>query len=66
MESIVLVAALLGTVLVICWVLLPFALFGLKPLMRELIQEQQRTNEHLARIKLDLADSDRQKVTPRT
>ena len=63
MESIVLIAVLLGTVLVICWIMLPFALIGLKPLVRELIRQQERTNEHLARIQLDQAD--RQKLTNR-
>lgn len=34
-------------VLVVVWIVLPFAVFGLKPLLRELIREQRRTNELL-------------------
>lgn len=40
-------------VIVICvvigllWIILPFAVFGLKPLVRELIREQKRTNDLL-------------------
>lgn len=28
----------------ICWIVLPFAILGTKPLLRSLIAEQQRTN----------------------
>lgn len=28
----------------ICWIVLPFAILGTKPLLRTLIAEQQRTN----------------------
>lgn len=40
---------LFGIVLVIVWIILPFAIIGTKPLLKQLIQEQQRTNELLAR-----------------
>jgi hypothetical protein len=33
----------------VCWLLLPFYLIGTKTLLRQLIAEQQRTNELLAR-----------------
>lgn len=36
-------------VLVVLWIALPFALFGTKPLLRQLIAEQKRTNELLDR-----------------
>lgn len=36
-------------VLVICWVVLPFALIGTKPILRELLEEVKRTNELLSR-----------------
>lgn len=31
----------------VLWILVPFAIFGIKPLLRELISEQRRTNELL-------------------
>jgi hypothetical protein len=34
-------------VLAIAWIILPLALIGTKPLLRQLIKEQQRTNELL-------------------
>ena len=34
-------------ILAICWIILPFALIGTKPLLRELIRETRRTNELL-------------------
>lgn len=36
-----------GVVLVVAWILMPFAVFGLKRLMRELIDQQRQTNAHL-------------------
>lgn len=36
-------------VLAICWVILPFALIGTKPLLRELIARQKETNDLLRR-----------------
>jgi predicted PurR-regulated permease PerM len=47
--SIVMVLALVAIVvcvtLVICWIVMPFAVVGLKPLVRELIREQQANNK---------------------
>jgi heme exporter protein D len=37
----------LGIVLTIAWIILPFALIGTKPLLRQLIAETRRTNELL-------------------
>jgi len=37
-------------ILTIAWTLLPFAMFGLKPLVRELIAETRRTNQLLEGI----------------
>jgi uncharacterized protein YoxC len=33
-----------GLILAIAWIILPFALIGTKPLLRQLIAEVQRTN----------------------
>lgn len=33
-----------GLVLLVCWIVLPFALIGTKPILRELVREQRRTN----------------------
>ena len=33
-----------GIILAIAWIILPFALIGTKPLLRELIAETKRTN----------------------
>ena len=47
--SIVMVLALVAIVvcvtLVICWIVVPFAVVGMKPLVRELIREQQANNK---------------------
>ena len=34
----------------VLWVLLPFAMFGIKPLLSTLIAEQRKTNELLAKV----------------
>lgn len=36
-------------VLIVGWIILPFAIIGTKPLLRELIATQKRTNELLER-----------------
>jgi hypothetical protein len=41
------VVMLLGIVLIVSWIILPFAVFGLKSLLRDAIKQQQRTNELL-------------------
>ena len=33
-----------GLVLLVCWIVLPFALIGTKAILRELVREQRRTN----------------------
>lgn len=35
---------LLGLVVAIAWIILPFAMFGIKPLLRELIAQTKETN----------------------
>jgi hypothetical protein len=40
---------ILGIIVAICWIVLPFAVIGTKPLLRQLIAEQQRTNALLER-----------------
>lgn len=44
------IGAIFGLILAVLWILVPFALFGIKPLLRELIAEQRRANELSARI----------------
>ena len=52
--TLALVAAIVfAIVLLVCWIVLPLALIGTKPLLRELIREQRRTNELLAQRSRD-------------
>ena len=44
-----LVLVALGVVLFIAWLVLPFAMFGIKPLLREILAELRRTREILER-----------------
>ena len=32
----------------VLWILVPFAVFGIKPLLRQLLEEQRRTNQLLS------------------
>jgi len=48
--TLLLVLAIVGLIVLVLWVLLPFALFGVKPLLRQLVHEQRRTNELLYRM----------------
>jgi hypothetical protein len=45
-----LIGTLFVFVLAILWILVPFAIFGIKPLLRELIAEQRKTQELLMEI----------------
>ena len=40
----------LGLVVVVLWLTLPFALFGTKRLLREILEAQRETNEHLQEL----------------
>lgn len=52
----------IGAVMVaVAWVLLPFALFGTKPLLAELLMQAKRTNAILESMQSD-AQSERSKV----
>lgn len=46
-----LAAMVFVVVLAICWLALPFALIGTKPLLRHLIAETRRTNELLEQVR---------------
>ena len=37
--------------LAILWLLVPFAIFGIKPILRDLLKEQRRSNELLAALR---------------
>jgi hypothetical protein len=41
---------LLGVVIAVLWVFMPFAIFGQKDLTRELIREQRRANDLLEKL----------------
>lgn len=43
----ILALGLLVIVIAVLWILMPFAIFGTKDLLRELIREQRKTNEIL-------------------
>jgi hypothetical protein len=47
-------AVILGFVIVVCWIVLPFAVIGTKPLLRQLIAELQRNNALLEQRLPDL------------
>jgi len=49
-----LVAIVVGMIVVICWIILPFAIIGTKPLLRQLIAELQRNNALLEQRLPDL------------
>ena len=58
-QFLALVAVLLAIGISIAWIVLPFAVFGIKPLLRELIEETKKTNALLRR-----AEEPRQRLEP--
>lgn len=47
-----------GLVLIVVWIILPFAIIGTKPILREILAEQKRTNELLEGANVSLARVD--------
>lgn len=47
MSGLIVALWLFGIVIAILWILLPFAIFGMKDLIRELIVETRKTNQLL-------------------
>ena len=45
-----LVAVIFGIILMVCWIVLPFAVLGIKPLMKEQIAASKRTNALLEQL----------------
>jgi hypothetical protein len=48
--GLIVVLSLLAVILLVCWIVLPFAILGTKPLLREIICEQRKTNQALAEL----------------
>ena len=46
---------LISLALALLWLLVPIAIFGIKPLLRDLIREQQLTNDALVGISKQIA-----------
>lgn len=44
-----------GLFIAVLWIVLPFAVFGLKRLVRECIEQQRKTNELLVQLHKDIA-----------
>lgn len=55
-NAIVLALVLFGVLLVVLWIALPFAVFGVKALLRELIAEVHRTNTLLEHARQPFSD----------
>ena len=58
-QPVVLVFAIFLLAVIIAWIILPFAVLGTKPLLRQLIEETRKTNALLRR-----AEEPRQKQDP--
>lgn len=48
--GVVLALVVFGIVLLIAWIVLPFAIIGTKPLLRELLEETRKTNALLQQL----------------
>lgn len=47
MDVLMIAAGVFALILTVLWILVPFAVFGIKPLLRQLLAEQRRTNDLL-------------------
>jgi hypothetical protein len=50
MEGLMIAGVVFAIVLVIAWIVLPFAIIGTKPLLAELLAESKKTNALLQRM----------------
>jgi uncharacterized membrane protein YbaN (DUF454 family) len=50
MGSLAMIGIILALVLAVCWIILPFAILGTKPLLRDLLHQQKRTNDLLQQM----------------
>jgi len=53
MEGVAALSLVLGFflfILAILWILVPFAIFGIKPILSQILGEQRKTNQHLAAL----------------
>lgn len=57
--GVVVVLWVLAFIVAVLWILMPFAVFGTKDLLKQLLREQKRTNELLQAIR------DRDEALPR-
>ena len=64
MAEMTLLWVVLALVLAIAWIVMPFAIIGTKPILRQLVQQQQRTNELLQR-QIDDATEERRQAAKR-
>ena len=62
MEFLTIVLYVLSAMIAVLWVLMPFAIFASRDLLRKLLREQERTNELLTRLN----DSSRTTATAAT
>mgnify|MGYP000479077672 CR=1 FL=1 len=46
-SSVMLFLFFLALLVAVLWVLMPFAIFGTKPILRQILEQQQRTNQLL-------------------
>jgi hypothetical protein len=49
----VMMLLILGVILLVCWIVLPFALIGTKPLLRQIIANQHETHRLLRQRSLE-------------
>lgn len=59
--GLVVVAIVALCIVAVCWLLLPFLIMGTKPLLRDLLRQQQRTNTLLETL---IEETRRAKRTP--
>jgi len=56
LSAVVIVAGFFGLILLILWVALPFSVFGIKPLMRQMIERLDKLNDRLEQIERTVAE----------
>ena len=62
--GIIMILSLLAVVVMILWIFLPFAIFGVKGILKDILAEQRRTTSAVSTLNRDVREIAREALQP--
>ena len=62
--GIIIILSLLAVVVMILWIFLPFAVFGVKAILKDILAEQRRTTSAVSTLNRDVREIAREALQP--